>query len=32
MTTAGKFLARFCFAKENTVLEEACRQLEQFKF
>jgi len=27
---AGKNLARFCFAKNNTVLDEACRRLERF--
>ena len=26
---AGENLARFCFAKENAVLEEACRRLQQ---
>jgi aminotransferase len=25
---AGDHLARFCFAKEDAVLEEACRRLE----
>jgi aminotransferase len=28
---AGENLARFCFAKENSVLEEACGRLEGFK-
>jgi len=27
---SGEDLARFCFAKDNTVLEEACRRLERF--
>jgi aminotransferase len=26
----GKDLARFCFAKDNAVLDEACRRLERF--
>jgi aminotransferase len=27
---AGRNLARFCFAKDDTVLDEACRRLERF--
>jgi len=27
--SAGENLARFCFAKENTVLDEACKRLEK---
>jgi aminotransferase len=27
---AGEHLARFCFAKENDILDEACRRIEQF--
>jgi len=29
---AGESLTRFCFAKEDTVLEEACRRLERCRF
>ena len=28
---AGENLARFCFAKEDAVLDEACRRLDQLK-
>ncbi len=28
---AGEYLARFCFAKEDPVLEEACRRLEKLR-
>ena len=28
---AGEDLARFCFAKEDSVLEEACRRIERLK-
>ena len=27
----GETLARFCFAKEDAVLDEACRRLERLK-
>jgi aminotransferase len=28
--TAGEDLTRFCFAKEDAVLDEACRRLESY--
>ena len=28
---SGELLARFCFAKENGILAEACRRLEELK-
>ena len=28
---SGENLARFCYAKENNVLEEACRRLEKLR-
>ena len=28
---SGEDLARFCFAKEDSVLDEACRRIEQLK-
>jgi aminotransferase len=29
---AGENLARFCFAKEDAVLDEACRRLEKLDY
>jgi len=29
---SGENIARFCFAKEDSVLQEACRRIEQIRF